>query len=322
MKTHRILLQRRSLFHRFLYLNIIYTLAVIIWGALVRATGSGAGCGAHWPLCHNQVVILDASMATWIEWIHRAMSGLLLITIALAVVFSYSLYGKGHKVRRISWVVLVCVFIEAAIGAALVLLKLVGQDQSPLRAYVMGGHLINTFFLLASQYLHYRISITSFLQERSIVIRRWFSKMWFVCTSLLLLTAAIGAMVALGDTLFTQTAHHSQHFLIRLRIYHPGLAVIAILVVSYYVYHNQSLYSSNAKLVRSGHTLLFLAFIQIAVGGLNWLMHVPITTQLLHLLFACLFWLQHIAFGVDVFEANQLPYTSTDTKTDTKNIPP
>ena len=34
---------------------LAYNLVVILWGAFVRATGSGAGCGSHWPLCNGEV---------------------------------------------------------------------------------------------------------------------------------------------------------------------------------------------------------------------------------------------------------------------------
>ena len=35
---------------------LLYNILVILWGAVVRATGSGAGCGSHWPLCNGEVL--------------------------------------------------------------------------------------------------------------------------------------------------------------------------------------------------------------------------------------------------------------------------
>ncbi|MEZ4640810.1 MAG: COX15/CtaA family protein [Caldilineaceae bacterium] len=35
---------------------LFYNLLVIMWGAYVRATGSGAGCGRHWPVCNGEVI--------------------------------------------------------------------------------------------------------------------------------------------------------------------------------------------------------------------------------------------------------------------------
>ena len=43
-------------FARFAGAVLGYNLLVIVWGAYVRASGSGAGCGNHWPLCNGVVV--------------------------------------------------------------------------------------------------------------------------------------------------------------------------------------------------------------------------------------------------------------------------
>ena len=53
-----------------------YFIAVILWGGLVRATGSGAGCGDHWPLCNGTVMQHSARIDTMIEFTHRITSGL------------------------------------------------------------------------------------------------------------------------------------------------------------------------------------------------------------------------------------------------------
>ena len=46
-------------FTRFAWLTLGFLILVILWGAFVRATGSGAGCGNHWPLCNGVVVPLS-----------------------------------------------------------------------------------------------------------------------------------------------------------------------------------------------------------------------------------------------------------------------
>lgn len=290
----------------FLGANLIYTLLVILWGALVRATGSGAGCGEHWPLCHGEIVVADPHITTFIEWMHRAMSGLLMVTCLLAVVLSFCWLEKGHRGRQVSCIVLFFVLIEAAIGAALVLFGLTGDNLSPARAYVMGGHLINTLLLLAAQYTHlwcltapYRSS-SSLLQQRG----------WWVCIFAVLLTAASGAMVALGDTLFPASSlsegfaatHDPQsHFLVRLRLIHPLLAVLSSLAVAFLGAHllNQAPADAGKKLMRITKILLILVLLQLMVGLLNWLLLVPITTQLIHLGLACLLWVALWALGLE-----------------------
>ena len=48
--------QHNRLLARFAWFAVFYNVLVILWGALVRASGSGAGCGNHWPLCNGQVI--------------------------------------------------------------------------------------------------------------------------------------------------------------------------------------------------------------------------------------------------------------------------
>src|SRR5690606_14050623 len=50
-----------------LHANVV----VILQGAVVRATGSGAGCGSHWPTCNGQVIPLAPTLETGIEFSHR-----------------------------------------------------------------------------------------------------------------------------------------------------------------------------------------------------------------------------------------------------------
>src|ERR1043165_6000488 len=66
-------------FTRFAWFTLTITVVVIVWGAVVRATGSGAGCGSHWPLCNGVVVPIAPRAATVIEFVHRLTSGLAMI---------------------------------------------------------------------------------------------------------------------------------------------------------------------------------------------------------------------------------------------------
>ena len=60
-------------FVRYAWVALAMTVLVIVWGAVVRATGSGAGCGSHWPLCNGDVVPLAPTVATIIEFVHREL---------------------------------------------------------------------------------------------------------------------------------------------------------------------------------------------------------------------------------------------------------
>ena len=79
---------------------LAYNIAVILWGAYVRASGSGAGCGEHWPLCNGVVLPRDPSTATLIEFSHRITSGLALIAVVALLVWVWRACAAGHPSRR------------------------------------------------------------------------------------------------------------------------------------------------------------------------------------------------------------------------------
>src|SRR5664279_3445372 len=84
---------------RFAWFVVFYNVLVILWGALVRASGSGAGCGNHWPLCNGQVIPVSPNVHTIIEFTHRMMTvGATLVVIAL-LVWTFRATVKGHAAR-------------------------------------------------------------------------------------------------------------------------------------------------------------------------------------------------------------------------------
>ncbi|HLQ23560.1 MAG TPA: COX15/CtaA family protein, partial [Gemmatimonadales bacterium] len=124
--------------------------AVVLWGAFVRASGSGAGCGSHWPLCQGVVIPADPATATLIELAHRVTSGTALLLVAGLFVWSRRVAPRGSVVRRGAALSLVFMLGEALLGAGLVLFALVAHNDSLTRAFSLGAHLLNTFLLLGS----------------------------------------------------------------------------------------------------------------------------------------------------------------------------
>ena len=123
---------------------------VILWGAFVRATGSGAGCGSHWPLCNGEVVPPSPAFATRVEWIHRATSGLAGLLGLAVLALAWRARRRTSAALGAAMVAFAFLFVEAWIGMLLVRLELVGTNASPLRGWVMAGHLVNTLLLLTA----------------------------------------------------------------------------------------------------------------------------------------------------------------------------
>ena len=139
-----------SSFAKYSWFVLGYNLLVILWGAYVRATGSCAGCGSHWPLCNGEVIPRAPRIETIIELTHRLSSGLSLILVVILFIWAWRSYPRGSLVRKGSGLVMVFILTESLIGAGLVLFEWVGQDTSTSRAVAISIHLINTYLLIGA----------------------------------------------------------------------------------------------------------------------------------------------------------------------------
>ncbi|MGH7519275.1 MAG: COX15/CtaA family protein [Gemmatimonadales bacterium] len=291
-----------SFLARFAWAVLGYNLCVILWGAFVRASGSGAGCGSYWPLCNGVVVPQDAGTATLVELTHRITVGLALILMVVLLIWSFRATRRGSPVRLGAVLSFTFFLIEGGIGAGLVLLEKVGEDSSLARAGWLAGHLLNTFLLLACLTLTaWWASGGSPIRTRGVERSAWLAGSLLVAT---LLVGMTGAVTALGDTLFPATSltHGLQqdrspaaHFLVRLRVLHPALAVgvgfCLLLAAPVLAARTPEAPRPRPSTGSVAKALGALVPIQWAGGGANVLLLAPIWLQLVHLLLADLLWI-------------------------------
>jgi heme a synthase len=287
-----------SQFQKFAFGALVYNFLVIVWGGFVRASGSGAGCGAHWPLCNGDVLPRAPQMQTLVEFAHRVSSGLCLVVILALWLVARKSFVIGSPVRRYAFSSFILVVLEAAIGAIIVLLKLVGTDASITRGVSMALHLVNTFLLTGA------LSLTCVFASKDFVSlaksQFWptlkpFHKTWpyFFGLLTLIFTGASGAIAALGDTLFPSQPFHVspqlqaqfQHLFVELRIVHPFVSVTCAAwwlgLCLYLGYKPLNPLQSKFSL------LVFVVFcFQIALGFLNVALRAPLWMQMVHLLVA------------------------------------
>ncbi|MFP3915535.1 MAG: COX15/CtaA family protein [Actinomycetota bacterium] len=214
---------------RFAWATLAFNVVVILMGAVVRATGSGAGCGRSWPTCRGSALpVLEGDTA--VEFAHRAVSGVALILVGVLAVWVLRRVPPPHQARTAVVLSLVAIVGEALIGAAIVLFEWVADDASVARAVSVPLHLVNTFLLLAA------LTVTAHLLGGGAPlrgsahpsVRRWLA----AGAGAYLVVAATGAVTALADTLFPKTggaAPEVEHFLTDLRILHPIVAVVVVL---------------------------------------------------------------------------------------------
>jgi heme A synthase len=286
-----------SPFARFSWSLLGYDVLVVAWGAFVRATGSGAGCGRHWPMCNGEVIPRAPRVETLIELSHRVSSGVGLVATLVLAAWAARAFPADHRVRKGAYTTAALMCAEALIGAGLVLFELVAHDASMKRALSMSLHLINTFFLLAA------LAATAWWASGGRA-PRWQGQRAIVtamgCLMVaMLLVGASGSVTALGDTLFparslsegfAQDFSPGAHLFLRLRAVHPMLAATtatAIVVVMGFVRA-----ARPARAVRDlSRAATVLAALQVAAGLGDVLARAPVWMQLVHLTLADLVWI-------------------------------
>lgn len=303
---------RRLNFSQFAWGLLVYNLAVIVWGAFVRASFSGDGCGAHWPNC-GPTGLPDAHQKPMlIEFAHRASSGLVLILVCVLFVWALIRYPRAHPVRHAALASLLLTITEALLGAVLVKYQLVAHNPSVSRAVTMSLHLTNTFLLLGA------LTLSAWWGSGQPAVRLkrqgalGFALLLGVIGTLIL--GISGAITALGDMLFPATTllqglHEdlapTAHFLVRLRLFHPLIATsvgLYLLLVSGLATHLRP--SENSR--RFARWMGIAFFAQMAIGVINYFLKAPIPMQLIHLLLADAVWIVLVLVSVAALADNAL----------------
>lgn len=311
-------------FSRFAWVTLGYNVLVILWGAGVRATGSGAGCGSHYPLCNGVVVPRDISTATFIELTHRATSGIALLLIIYLVVRAVKLYRQAkltgdaqlkaqlRRVRLASCVTLFFTLTEATIGAGLVIFELVADNDSVARAAMLGVHLINTFLLLgaltlAAWWSRAGASVGSLKLNQHPMA----SLLFAASLAGTLMLGASGAVAALGDTLFpvkslgeglSNDLTGAGHYLVQLRVLHPVLAaVVGMMITGAACWTLKT--TSSERTRKLARVVMLMLGVEIVAGGVNVLLLAPVWMQIIHLLLADAMWIGLVLLTATTFES-------------------
>jgi heme A synthase len=290
--------------------TLAYNVFVILWGGYVRATGAGAGCGSHWPLCNGQVIPRAPEIKTLVEFGHRLTSGLSLVLVFALCYFAFQLFSRGHRVRRFAIASVVFLLVEALLGAGLVLFEYVAQNVSVGRAFYLAAHLTNTLLLLAA------LALTAWFAGRKEQRLAWKDVPWPFWSALpvAVLVSVTGAIAALGDTLFpsttlkaglTQDFSPAAHFLVRLRVLHPFVAATGGLLFATVALF--ALRVTSRPLMRNLSIAVILAtFIQLCAGLLNLSLLAPVWMQIVHLFLADVVWVALVLFVAEAAVPIQL----------------
>jgi len=290
---------------RFAWTALYWNVAVVLWGAYVRATGSGAGCGNRWPLCDGDLVGASANGQTIVEFTHRITSVISLLVVTGLAVWCWRVTKKGDWARYSAVLAAALLANEALLGAALVLLKHVGNDQSVGRILFLCLHFGNTLLLLAT------LSLTAaWLSNGSrsfTFISKWREVgsigLGLVATMVMGIT---GAIAALADTLYPATSLFSslaQDFsshtpaLLRVRLLHPAVAMVGACYVLWVILRSSI---GRNRFSRSAIALIVLLFVQVGIGMTNVLVLAPVWMQIVHLFVGDALWILLVLASADL----------------------
>ncbi len=291
----------RRRFARYAWGVLAFNLGVILWGAVVRATGSGAGCGSNWPSCDGAAVPALEDSETLIEFVHRATSGLAVVAVLALAVWAFRLFPPGDLLRRAAAVAGAVIVVEALIGAALVLFGWVEDDASLGRVIAIAVHQANTLVLIGVLTLTAWWSSGGALPVRP--LPRLPARLFGWAFAGLVVVGALGAITALGDTLFpaesladglrAETSAQAR-WLIRLRVIHP---VLAVALGGYLIWLVRRLGDVDRNVTAFGLAVVVLVGTQLLAGFVNVALLAPLWMQLVHLLLADLLMVAVVLLG-------------------------
>ena len=276
----------------------------ILAGAIVRATGSGDGCGASWPTCNGRVIPSLESSSEIIEFSHRSISGVLLIVTLLLFVKSKDPDTPLLHKKIINYLTFF-VLLEAAIGAVIVIYEWVGLNSSLPRIIAVPLHLVNTFALLGFYTLIFYL-----LRESENKLSNFFDKRIKIAFVLFFLTGATGSITALADVLFPSASFvegfiedfdSTSEVLTRLRILHPFVSTI----LSIFLFSESNRFKKEFAIDAS--IIKVLVIVGVILGVLNVVSNIILPLSILHLLLADLLWITYVYKAVEKATLLKIP---------------
>ncbi len=290
----------RRLAETFGWAVVLYNVLVIVWGAMVRATGSGAGCGNHWPLCNGDVIPVSPGIHTVIEFTHRAMTGGSTIAMLALLLWTFRATPPRHAARMSALLSMLLLLNEAFLGALLVKLGYVTTNQSVGRVILLSIHLSNTLLFLGALTLN-AVLLGTELRRQDLLIyirqpehrRTLHLGVWTLLSTLLV--GVSGSLAALGDTLFPSQSLRSAiaadlstgaPALIRVRWVHPVCALVAALCLLQLLRRSWA----RRETAQPARWIAWLLLLQLVLGVADVLLLAPVWLQLVHLAGADLYW--------------------------------
>jgi heme A synthase len=274
----------------------LLTVGLIVFGAIVRVTDSGLGCGNEWPLCHGSIFPPLDNLTAWIEWLHRLFALLIGVLGIGMLMTSWSGYRKANsRVLKVTIVAAGLYVVVAGLGRFVV-----AHDLNPslVTLHLGAAMLLLACFVIAALFATYRPTTRTKSDQ--------FTALVYLTTALAFVVILVGALVrGSGATLactdwplcngqlfpFEQGEAQIIHMMHRFAVAGLGLALV-LLVWS--AYRNRQ--TSNVRLLAVGALVLYM--VQAGIGAMFVASRAAPILGALHVGFAAATWALLVTLSV------------------------
>lgn len=299
-------------FAKYAWFVLAYNIIVILWGVFLRASKSGDGCGQHWLTCHGEVIPSAPELKTVIEFSHRITSGLAFFAVLFLVIWAFRKFEKGHRVRKMAVASFAFIITEVILGAVLVLTGNTAENLTTARPFLMAGHLINSFLLLA----FLTLTVWFAAGGRPFDFKADPKVLFLLGVAVLgiFFVGVSGSLAALSNMLFPSASiaegiekdfSAASHILLRLRVSHPILSIMVSVFLVFLAGWLKARAKDDFWTARFANWLTILIVVQVVFGALTLLMLAPIIMQVGHLLLADAVWIVFVLLSASVLAQNK-----------------
>ncbi|MCB9451986.1 MAG: heme A synthase [Anaerolineaceae bacterium] len=116
---------KNTLFTRLAYITAVLTVGLIVFGAIVRVTDSGLGCGNDWPFCNGTIFPPLDNITAWVEWMHRLFALLIGVLGMVMLVIAVRRFRTENRLVLMTTILAAVLYVvQSLLGALTVMFDL------------------------------------------------------------------------------------------------------------------------------------------------------------------------------------------------------
>lgn len=265
---------------------------IVLSGSMVRLTGSGLGCD-DWPNCNSQKFVDVSSTHAAIEQLNRLFTGLVSLSVVLAVLMAYFRVPRRRDLVLLAWSLVAGVAAQIVIGGIVVLTGL-----HPLWNM---AHFLVSMVLVTCAFLLERSSRLASVSRTWRTVPQGLRRVHAFLLGAAAVAITTGTVVtATGPHAGDENAERLGFELRDVARVHSTSVIICVALLAWLMWQSARMQGRDVASLRQAlGTFAFVAVLQGAVGYAQYFTGVPVLLVGLHIAGATAFWLAacNVAFA-------------------------